>query len=234
MCPACGDHRDSTSPDTLHAIAVSSLVRTPAIHDQNARSRSLRTGGRPGDRITAGRSMLPFILVVVPSFTSVVEVLRLSVEPGQYTSIAFAEMPAVEGVAASISSAGDAYDHALAESTSRLLKGGSRFHEQSVSARPDQDDRRHRILGRWSGWIGSIPVACTAPWATSLLTSSRPSITLHYRFSSRRCRQHRSGKKPGTVHGTVCAALCETPEHAEITPVPKESQGRFAQSDRCA
>ncbi|WP_454836847.1 IS3 family transposase [Rhodococcus qingshengii] len=51
--------------------------------------------------------------------------------------------------------------------------------------------------------MGSIPAACTAPWTTSLPTSSRPSITLNYRFSNRRCRRHRSGKKPGTVHRPI-------------------------------
>lgn len=68
------------------------------------------------------RSTLPPILVVVPSNTSIVEVLRPPVEPGQYTSISFAETLALEGITASIGSVGDAYDNALAESTIGLFK----------------------------------------------------------------------------------------------------------------
>ena len=49
-------------------------------------------------------------------------VLRRPVEPGQYTSIAFTETLAMEGIAASIGSVGDAYDNALAESTIGLFK----------------------------------------------------------------------------------------------------------------
>ena len=40
----------------------------------------------------------------------------------RYTSISFAEMLVLEGIAASIGSVGDAYDNALAESTIGLLK----------------------------------------------------------------------------------------------------------------
>src|SRR3546814_9174063 len=72
----------------------------------------------------------------------------------------------------------------------RTVQDRSSFQEQSVSARGDQDDRRHRILGRWNGWIGSIPAVRTAPWTTSLPTSSKPSIILNYRFS--RSEEHTS------------------------------------------
>ncbi|MEI4741995.1 integrase core domain-containing protein [Rhodococcus erythropolis] len=44
------------------------------------------------------------------------------IEPNQYTSISFAETLALEGIAASIGSVGDAYDNALAESTIGLFK----------------------------------------------------------------------------------------------------------------
>lgn len=54
--------------------------------------------------------MLPANLVVVPSKAPpLVEVLRRPVEPGQYTSIAFAEKIVLEAIAASIGSVGDAY-----------------------------------------------------------------------------------------------------------------------------
>lgn len=48
--------------------------------------------------------------------------LHPPVEPGQYTSIHFAETLQLEGIAASIGSIGDAYDNALAESTIGLFK----------------------------------------------------------------------------------------------------------------
>ncbi|MDX1876181.1 integrase core domain-containing protein, partial [Mycolicibacterium sp. 120266] len=49
-------------------------------------------------------------------------VLHPPIESGQYTSIAFAETLALEGIAASVGSVGDAYDNALAETTIGLFK----------------------------------------------------------------------------------------------------------------
>src|SRR6476659_7266175 len=85
--PACRNHRDPTGPDTPHAIAASSLVRPSAIFPQKARSRSLRTGGRPRERTTAR----PVNAAAHPGGrpienTSIIEVLRPPVEPGQYTT----------------------------------------------------------------------------------------------------------------------------------------------------
>ena len=48
--------------------------------------------------------------------------LRRSIEPGQYTSIRFTETLALQGLAASIGSIGDAYDNAVAESLMGLFK----------------------------------------------------------------------------------------------------------------
>ena len=48
--------------------------------------------------------------------------LRRSPEPKQYTSIAFTERLAAAGVSASVGTAGDAYDNALAESVIGLYK----------------------------------------------------------------------------------------------------------------
>jgi transposase InsO family protein len=116
--PAWRNQRDPTGPDTPHATAASSLVSPRAICTQNARSRSRRTGGRPGDSITArgvnaaaqpgGRPI---------ESTSIVEVLRPPVEPGQYTSVAFTQRLIDEGVDPSVGSVGDALDNALAETT---------------------------------------------------------------------------------------------------------------------
>src|SRR6478672_11655523 len=84
--PACRNHRDPTGLDTPHATAASSLVSPRAICTQNARSRSRRTGGRPGDSITAR----PVNAAAQPGgrpieSTSIVEVLRPPVEPGDDT-----------------------------------------------------------------------------------------------------------------------------------------------------
>jgi len=49
-------------------------------------------------------------------------VLPRSIETGQYTSVKFTESLALQGIAASIGSVGDAYDNALAESIIGLYK----------------------------------------------------------------------------------------------------------------
>jgi len=87
-------------------------VSPRAICTQNARSRSRRTGGRPGDSITAR----PVNAAAQPGgrpieSTSIVEVLRPPVEPGQYTSVAFTQRLIDEGVDPSV---GDALDKGLA------------------------------------------------------------------------------------------------------------------------
>jgi len=121
--PACRNHRDPTGLDTPHATAASSLVSPRAICTQNARSRSRRTGGRPGDSITAR----PVNAAAQPGgrpieSTSIVEVLRPPVEPGQYTSVRSGETLSLSGLRPSVGSVGDAYDNALAESTIGLFK----------------------------------------------------------------------------------------------------------------
>ena len=121
--PACRNQRVPTGPDTPHATAASSLVSPPAIRIQNARSRSRRTGGRPGDNITAR----PVNAAAQPGgrpieSTSIVEVLRRPLEPGQYTSVRFGETLSLSGLRPSVGSVGDAYDNALAETTIGLYK----------------------------------------------------------------------------------------------------------------
>jgi hypothetical protein len=121
--PAWRNHRDPTGPDTPHATAASSLVSPRAICTQNARSRSRRTRGRPGDSITAR----PVNAAAQPGgrpieSTSIVEVLRRPVEPGQCTAIHFGETLWMSGLRPSIGSVGDAYDNALAETTIGLYK----------------------------------------------------------------------------------------------------------------
>ena len=98
-------------------------MRPSAIFPQKARSRSLRTGGRPGERITAR----PVNAAAHPGGrpienTSIVEVLRPPVEPGQYTSIRFTERLADAGIQPSVGAVGSSYDNALAETINGLYK----------------------------------------------------------------------------------------------------------------
>src|SRR6185437_602828 len=121
--PACRNHRDPTGADTPHATAASSLVSPAAICTQNARSRSRRTGGRPGDRITAR----PVNAAAQPGgrpieSTSISEVLRPPVEPGQYTSKDFAKLCTDLGVTQSMGGVGSSADNALGESFNAALK----------------------------------------------------------------------------------------------------------------
>ena len=51
-----------------------------------------------------------------------IEVLRRPVESGQYTSLRFTEHLALEGIAPSIGTVGDAYDNGLMESIIGLFK----------------------------------------------------------------------------------------------------------------
>ena len=99
-------------------------MRPSAIFPQKARSRSLRTGGRPGERITAR----PVNAAAHPGGrpienTSIVEVLRPPVEPGQqYTAIHYSETLMLEGLIPSIGTVGDALDNGLCETTIGLYK----------------------------------------------------------------------------------------------------------------
>src|SRR6478735_11462 len=173
--PACRNHRDPTGLDTPHATAASSLVSPRAICTQNARSRSRRTGGRPGDSITAR----PVNAAAQPGgrpieSTSIVEVLRPPVEPGQYTSVRFGETLSLSGLRPSVGSVGAAYDDALAETTIGLYKNDCIRTELTVSARPAVHTGRrrthHRRLRRWFGYVGDFRRACWDPvqWARML------------------------------------------------------------------
>jgi putative transposase len=94
-------------------------------------------------------------------------VLRPPVEPGQYTSIAFAETLVLEGIAASIGSIGDAYDNALAESTIGL------FNTEAVSKRSPFlngpiktiDDVEFATMG-WTDWFNQRRLHSTLDYLT--------------------------------------------------------------------
>jgi len=166
--PACRNHRDPTGPDTPTAIAASSLVRPSAILPQNARSRSRRTGGRPGERITARP-----VNAAAQSGTRPIKtpfplgVLRRPLEPGQYTSIAFAETLVLEGIAASIGSVGDAYDNALAESTIGLFKTEAVSKRSPFLSGPMKtiDDVEFATMG-WVDWFNQRRLHSTLDYLT--------------------------------------------------------------------
>ena len=155
--PACRNHRDPTGADTPHATAASSLVSPAAICTQNARSRSRRTGGRPGDRITAR----PVNAAAQPGgrpieSTSISEVLRPPVEPGQYTAIHFTESLTLAGLKPSIGTVGDALDNGLAETTIGLYKTECTREEPPFRSGPicSLADLEH-ITSAWVSWYNS-------------------------------------------------------------------------------
>ncbi|MGC0367140.1 transposase InsO family protein [Rhodococcus sp. 27YEA15] len=97
------------------------------------------------------RSTLPPILMVVPSNTSIVEVLRPPVEPGQYTSLAFTETLIDSGIAGSIGSVGDALDNALMESTIGLYKTELIDRQKSWTGRSEVE----RETASWVHWFNT-------------------------------------------------------------------------------
>jgi hypothetical protein len=80
MPPRSRNHRDPTGPDTPHATAASSLVIPSAIFTQNARSRSRRIGGLPGERIDGLPVCVTIHCPVRPNTHLLLEVLRRPVE----------------------------------------------------------------------------------------------------------------------------------------------------------
>lgn len=113
--------------------------------------------------------------------------LRRSIETGQFTSVAFAETHALEGIAASIGSIGDAYDNALAESTIGLFKNeairdGSPFRSGPLRTIDDVE----WVTTDWVDWynarrlhstIGDVPPdEFEATYYADLETPSHPAM----------------------------------------------------------
>jgi hypothetical protein len=96
-------------------------------------------------------STLPPTRVVVPSHTSVIEVLLPPVEPGQYTSLAFTEALVESGIAGSIGSVGDALDNALMESTIGLYKTELIDREWAWTGRAEVE----RETAEWVRWFNA-------------------------------------------------------------------------------
>ena len=108
--------------DTPATAAASSLLSPRAIARQNGqRADRCNTGGRPGDRNFARRTMSDF-LFLSSIITSLQEVLRRWVELTQYVSIRYTERLAEAGIELSVGSRGDSYDNALAETINGLYK----------------------------------------------------------------------------------------------------------------
>jgi transposase InsO family protein len=78
----------------------------------------------------------------------------------QYTSIAFAETPVLEGIAASIGSVGQAYDNALAETTIGLVKTEAVGRGSPFLAGPLRtiDDVEYATM-EWVDWFNKPPAA---------------------------------------------------------------------------
>jgi putative transposase len=106
----------------------------------------------------------------------------------QYTSIHFAESLALEGIAASVGSVGDAYDNALSESTIGLFKTecfrpGSPFHHGPFTTIADVE---YATLG-WVDWynqrrlhstIGNVPPDEYGDTYYRQITTSQPATPL--------------------------------------------------------
>jgi hypothetical protein len=114
--------RRSTGMAAKEAKTESMATEKPTTGDvtsrkrtQNARSRSRRTGGRPGDSITAhpvNAAAQPGVRPI--ESTSIMEVLRPPVEPGQYTARAMAQV--FRRCRAAMGATGICWDNSGAES----------------------------------------------------------------------------------------------------------------------
>ena len=94
-------------------------------------------------------------------------IAKLVLEPGQYTSIAFAETLVLEGIAASIGSVGDAYDNALAESTIGLFKTEAVSKRSPFLSGPMKtiDDVEFATMG-WVDWFNQRRLHSTLDYLT--------------------------------------------------------------------
>ncbi len=89
------------------------------IISQNSRSRARGCDGAPGDR-NGARPVTSLIQFDGLPTTPSDQVLLPPVEPSQYVSLAFTENLALEAIAPSIGSVGDAFDNALMETINGL------------------------------------------------------------------------------------------------------------------
>ncbi len=124
-------------------------------------------------------------------------VLRRPVESGQYTSVHFTEHLALEGIAPSIGSVGDAYDNALMENMIGLYKTEcirrGPFHNGPLRALAD-------VEYATVTWVecGTTP-GCTSPSATCHRPSTKPPTTLRSPHSNRSRGPYEAGREPVTL-----------------------------------
>src|SRR5450756_652956 len=116
----------------------------------------------------------------------------------QYTALRYTEHLALEGIAASIGTVGDAYDNSLMETIIGLFK------TEAVRPGPFHTGP-HKHLGdvefttmAWS--TGSTTGACTPPSAYSPPPKPRPLTTLQPLPSTRSRSQYENDTEPVTVH----------------------------------
>jgi len=89
--------------------------------------------------------------VVVPLDTSTLEVLRQPLDSAQYLAIRYTDTLVAVGAVASVGTAGDSYDNALAESTIGQIKA--------------------ELITRHRPWRTLDPTTCSTPTARSLTSS---------------------------------------------------------------
>lgn len=114
--------------------------------------------------------------------------------------MSFAETLALEGIAASIGSIGDAYDNALAESTIGLFKNeairdGSPFRTGPLRTIDDVE----WITAGWVDWYNARRLHSTIRDVPPDESETAYYADLKH-HPTRRWHPHRSGKEPGTVH----------------------------------
>jgi putative transposase len=121
------------------------------------------TGGRPGNR-NGGRLHRSERRFFIFTATSFVEVLRRSVESGQYLAMNYTQRPAEAKLVPSVGSVGDSYDNALAETINGLYKAEVIWRQRSwqgasavemATLRWVDWFNNHRLFGP----IGHIPPA---------------------------------------------------------------------------
>ena len=113
--------------------------------------------------------------------------MRRLLESKQFTSVSFAETLALEGIAASIGSIGDAYDNVLAESTIGLFKNEAIRDDSPFRDGPLRTaDNVEWVTAEWVDWynarrlhstLGNVPPEeFEATYYADLTTPSHPAL----------------------------------------------------------
>jgi len=116
----------------------------------------------------------------------------------QDTALRFTEHLALEGIAPSIGSVGDAYDNSLMETIIGLYRPSASARARSTPTRSRPSTTSSTPL--WPGSTGGTTSACTPPSATSHRPSSRGPTTVRASPTNRSRDPHGTGREAGTVH----------------------------------